>query len=68
MNCADLNCCSNSGCYETHKKEFPNHSFILIDEPLPFTSENLVKVRKPTPLAEPFEFVQPLNSNHYIDC
>jgi hypothetical protein len=40
----------------------------VIEEPLPFTSENLVKVKKPTPLAAPFDIVQPLNSNHYIDC
>lgn len=67
LNCPNLNCCDRKGCYDAHLKQFPNHSFVIIKEPLPLVPDNQA-VKSLQTLAPPFEFQTPLNLNHIKQC
>jgi len=68
LNCPNLNCCEKKACYDAHLKQFPQHCFVVIKEPLPLVPDNHVPAKTLQSLAPVFEFTMPLQLNHKTQC
>ena len=67
LNCPNLDSCSNPVCEQKHLLNYPNHTFILIQEPLPLAPQK-GNLPEPTALSPVFTFADPATDNHGISC
>jgi len=68
--CANFNVCSNEKCMQHHLAEFPEHAFIIIPQPLPYSPsmKDMLNIQA-KPLLMPFNYVPNGNKVHDgIDC
>ena len=67
-NCPNLDACSDAVCEQKHLLTHPNHTFIIIDQPLPLAPEKR-SLPAPQPLLpQPFDFQEPTTNVHSLAC
>ena len=67
LNCPNLDCCSLPSCEQKHLLTYPNHVFIIIEEPLPLVPDRRNQP-EPFALAPVFTFLDPSTDQHGILC
>ncbi len=67
--CANFNVCGQDKCLEQHLAEFPEHVFIVIPQPLPYSPsmKDLVNIQA-RPLLPPFTYVTTTKVHEEINC
>ena len=67
--CPNFNICSNEKCIERHLQEFPDHVFIIIPLPLPYSPspKDMMNIQV-KPLLPSFTYVSSSNIHEGIDC
>ena len=67
--CPNFNVCGQEKCLEQHLAEFPDHAFIVIPQPLPYSPsmKDLVNIQVRV-LLPPFTYVSTTKVHEEIDC